>query len=76
MSALPIRTSDGLKGCAARTGKPALALDPATRAQPRAMVLFRSGPVRSDISIREKLRLFYRALTAGANLIDDGATLL
>jgi hypothetical protein len=47
-------TSDGLKGCAARTGKPAPALDPAARAQPGAMVLFRSGPVRSDISIGEK----------------------
>ena len=39
-------TSDGLKGCAARTGKPASALDPAARAQPGAMVPFRSGPVR------------------------------
>jgi hypothetical protein len=39
-------TSGGLKGCAARTGKPASALGPAARAQPGAMVLFRSGPVR------------------------------
>ena len=58
-------TSDGLKGCATRTGMPAAALDPTARAQRGAMVPFCSGSVRrpSDISIGDKLGLFYRAPT-------------
>jgi hypothetical protein len=48
---------NGLKGCAARTGKPAAALDPVARLQQLADMPCRKACVRrqSDISIGEKL---------------------
>ena len=58
VAARPVTSSAVAEGGAGprRSSKPASALDPATHAQPRAMVPFRSGPVRrpSDISIGEK----------------------